>query len=716
MDHSDQRLSRPPETDDRERRIASLEARLEELAEAHRARETELDAALAALEQAHAGLDGPFELAAPDPAGESFPDPVQAAPTSAAALKRLVLPPLRVARKVARRAKHLLRRVWQAADPAPAWSDRVEVVVGTRPARRVRLALLLVIEDGDLEPAARLLGRQRSDHAQQVVQVVWRRSDGRYRLGTGREEPIQGQCGPEELAQTIDCPYIWQLGAAEVASLPETASEAVEMRLETAPSQFLCIELPDHPHPTWVVARGLFRLDRGFDPQALAEIARADADPGVLGERLTLGPGTSDRPVRDGSIGGDSSPEQLRDDRGRLLVRCGRYWVASRPAPRIVRRTLAVPRHDAVAPPTAAPEVPTPGALLIVSAPLALGTEDLVIEIARRLAKHHRLAIVHAGAHHEPLGVLASRRWRALREITPLLYDCDTFEKALHRSVVARLASQLRVRTLVDVGGRMLETHGDAWRTDLPKTRTLSVRLGDGASVALEQDDPPPAVTRMRPAVAESVPAAPAPNDRETARRVLGARPDDVVVAWIGDLVASARAEDAVQLAARLRDEERLRFVISGDGPRLDAIEDLARLLPPARLVIRPTQLDRRSLQDAADLQLVTAERLPWPRDLRRAVDRDLPLVLTQGAWSALTGEPVGATTPEGEALVAPPVTAGDLDGFEHALRNLLEASDRHRQAARARARVQRFDHATPTLADPSIAALFDGPGGDAAS
>jgi glycosyltransferase involved in cell wall biosynthesis len=67
--------------------------------------------------------------------------------------------------------------------------------------------------------------------------------------------------------------------------------------------------------------------------------------------------------------------------------------------------------------------------------------------------------------------------------------------------------------------------------------------------------------------------------DRRALRRQLGLRDDDYVIGHVGRFIRAKNHELVLQIAAAVRHDARVRFLLVGDGPRRRAIERQAQLL-----------------------------------------------------------------------------------------------------------------------------------------
>lgn len=104
----------------------------------------------------------------------------------------------------------------------------------------------------------------------------------------------------------------------------------------------------------------------------------------------------------------------------------------------------------------------------------------------------------------------------------------------------------------------------------------------------------------------------PLPRENEV-REIYGWAPEDVIVMYIGTLGLSQGFETIIEAAALLQSEERMRFVIVGDGAARERIERLIQERRLSNVTLLPAQdKDRMPLFYAAgDIHLVPLRRLP---------------------------------------------------------------------------------------------------------
>lgn len=140
-----------------------------------------------------------------------------------------------------------------------------------------------------------------------------------------------------------------------------------------------------------------------------------------------------------------------------------------------------------------------------------------------------------------------------------------------------------------------------------------------------------------------------APGDRRAARERLGLPQDASLVAGVGRLV---RGKGFHVMAKALRKlDARVHFVVAGDGPEREVLENLA---PQGRLHLlgaRPPD-DVACLLRAADLLVLPSESEGWPNVVTEALASGVPVVATAvGAVPEMLASPLaGALVRAGDA------------------------------------------------------------------
>ncbi len=182
-----------------------------------------------------------------------------------------------------------------------------------------------------------------------------------------------------------------------------------------------------------------------------------------------------------------------------------------------------------------------------------------------------------------------------------------------------------------------------------------------------------------------------------TLRASLGIASTAVVVGLMTDLVPTERPEDFVMVADRLRDDSRLAFLLSGDGPLAERIADLANLLPPSQLFWTRTGPDAETFVAACDVVCATAERRPILAPLRLAAMSKRPIVAT----NVDATEPLLDDGPCG--LLYEP---GDLNALASALIVMKDPAVRAAYASAGPAAAARAQPGAPSVAWRAVLGL----------
>jgi glycosyltransferase involved in cell wall biosynthesis len=187
-----------------------------------------------------------------------------------------------------------------------------------------------------------------------------------------------------------------------------------------------------------------------------------------------------------------------------------------------------------------------------------------------------------------------------------------------------------------------------------------------------------------RPAAAFPAGAA-ADEARRRLRGELGIGADDVVFLTAARMHPQKRPLDLVSLARRVRDLERVRFLIVGGGG-LEAEVDRAIAAGGARIRRLPFRDDIPELIAASDAGCLVSDFEGLPVFLLECLQAGRPFL---GTDVGDMGEVLRST---GAGLVVG--TPGDLDALEAAVRRLADDGERAPLAARAAAAGARFDPA----------------------
>ncbi len=187
-----------------------------------------------------------------------------------------------------------------------------------------------------------------------------------------------------------------------------------------------------------------------------------------------------------------------------------------------------------------------------------------------------------------------------------------------------------------------------------------------------------------RPATAFPAGAA-ATEGRRRLRAELGLDHDDVVILTAARMHPQKRPRDLVELARRVQDLGRVRFLIVGGGG-LESEVDRAIAASRARIRRLPFRDDIPELIAACDLGCLVSDFEGLPVFLLECLQAGRPFL---GTDVGDMGELLRAT---GAGIVVD--TPGDLAALEAAVRRLADGNERSRFAAKAAAAAVRFDPA----------------------
>jgi glycosyltransferase involved in cell wall biosynthesis len=172
-------------------------------------------------------------------------------------------------------------------------------------------------------------------------------------------------------------------------------------------------------------------------------------------------------------------------------------------------------------------------------------------------------------------------------------------------------------------------------------------------------------------------------------RASMGANSESLLVGYFGLHGLAQGLECVIQAAHRVRDEDRIKFVLAGDGPTKEDIVGLSRSLGLENV----KHMERMPLEDvppflaSCDISLVPlASRLPgtMPSKVYEALASGVPVIVTKGC--------------EAEALVSRfdvgrSYSPGDSEELARAIRELAAQRDTLRDIGRACRKVaRRFD------------------------
>ena len=178
----------------------------------------------------------------------------------------------------------------------------------------------------------------------------------------------------------------------------------------------------------------------------------------------------------------------------------------------------------------------------------------------------------------------------------------------------------------------------------------------------------------VRPVTAE-------PSVRAAVRAELGLREDEVMVLNVGRLVPEKAQKNLVSAAEKLKNNDRLRFFIAGDGPcrpELEAQIAKAGLKDSFRLLGNRSDVDR--LLNAADLFVLYSDTEGMPVSLMEAMSAGLPCIASEleGIAQLIPDERYGTL-----------IAAGDPGLLADAIRRVL--ADPERSAGQGKAAAVRI-------------------------
>jgi glycosyltransferase involved in cell wall biosynthesis len=227
-----------------------------------------------------------------------------------------------------------------------------------------------------------------------------------------------------------------------------------------------------------------------------------------------------------------------------------------------------------------------------------------------------RVVVATTAADHA-LGV---NRALQLEQLGATVYELgSTLAPEIWPSAIEGIASRF-APVAVLVAGRDPRLDGTVRRLQAAGARIVALPVAEGAADAaagatLVADASPDAAGAAGGEAGQRVPvpvgwllpearAAAPPASRDQTRRELGVPSKGRLVVTAVDLVASGRPEDVVVVAARLRQDSGIDFVLVGDGPLAGSVRDLIGFLGIDTIHLRRPRHSLEELAAAADLVL----------------------------------------------------------------------------------------------------------------
>ncbi|HEX2458408.1 MAG TPA: glycosyltransferase [Vicinamibacterales bacterium] len=270
---------------------------------------------------------------------------------------------------------------------------------------------------------------------------------------------------------------------------------------------------------------------------------------------------------------------------------------------------------------------------------------------------------------------------RLLRRTKPDILHTHSWGTLVEGLIAARLAGVRRVvhgeHGTMEMRGRNVMVQRWAWgRVD--RVLSVSSRLAERMSSSVEFPRERIRVIRNGIDTTRFTPAR-----RETARRKLGLRDDDVAVGTAGRLVPVKDQATLLAALARLTSEGvRFRAILAGDGPLQSALADQAHAAGIAdRVEFLGARADIEDVLAAYDVFVLSSVSEGLSNTILEAMSTGLPVVATRvgGADELVEHEHTGMLVP-----------AGDPMAMTAAIRRLLEnAALRHTMGAAGRRRTE---------------------------
>lgn len=484
----------------------------------------------------------------------------------------------------------------------------------------------------------------------------------------------------------------------------------------------------------WFAAPGrLPEVYPAFLESCLLAAAAERVDAVVLRERLPAAAGTPDAPARllgaelrpytlfsSAAYRYDPSDDAVEPRSDRVLVKAvdaagvadlprdaahfNRFrrgpYLSSSPLPPALR--LGVRDVSALARPPLGGR--RPHVLVLLSFLAHGGVEHTLYETLRLLRDDYDFSIVTLAPHRPELG----DRRREFEEITPRMYCLgDLLHPAAMYGIVLSLLDRTGARTLFNTNGTTLFYEiAPRLKADRPEVRVVDQLYDHRIGYItwydrriLEAVDTCVAVNRRIAAEltaergwpAERVPVIwpcgrrpesfPSPDERPRVRRELrrelGYEESDVVFLTAARMNAQKRPLDLVALAGRVRDLERVHFLIVGGG-ELEADVDAAIARAEGSRIRRlPFRTDIPELVVAADVGCLVSDFEGLPVFMMECFQGERPFLGTN------VGDMGEVLRDSGGGLVVE--EPGDLEGLEAAVRQLADAEARAELGERAR-------------------------------
>jgi hypothetical protein len=606
---------------------------------------------------------------APATAGRTLAPPPET-PGPAATLRRL-------GKLAIRSSLGALRRIWRLADPAQRFV--VATRAGAEPAPSPT-TISVIVEAGTSGAAAGVdrLGELAHQSTQQLEVALWDRVQGTVEVRSARGEVTRRSAAAarDELVAALSGSWLATLPVG-ATGLPTTLLETLQWLVSSEDLGYLRVfpspveDDGDRSPGLLLCRRELWQPD-GIDLARLA--ARAATSP-VLGKTVGLA-GRLDAAVpRLAPLGPGSRA---------LVCRTGRYdvWAGNRAGP-VTHLLRPLPAAEPGGPPA------LPTVLIVIASPLEGGAAGVVAATVRELREEARIVVAATAADHA-LGVT---RALALERLGAAVYDLGSaLQPEIWPSALDRIASRWAPLAALTVGHDP-RLAGAVASLRARGARIVAVPVGDGAAFGSadvrldadasagataagaydpEQRAPVPVGWLLPEAVADA-----SQRQREQTRAELGVPAGGRLVVTAVDLVASARPEDVVVVADRLRREPGMTFAVVSDGPLAGSLRDLAGFLDVDTVrLLRP----RHALQElaaAADLVLdPSCEPVVRPL-LAAALAAGTPVVTAPGGGAERLLAEIG-----GGVVVG---SIGASDELAAAVREVL-ADGRRPAAAAARA------------------------------